>query len=119
VSTAENHEDAIDLLLHKSFDLIVVDMELPKNGCSEVFRFVRKRVEPRFLPFIFIATKEYAQWHLATYGGRALDGGPDLIKPFSIQDLEEAIISRIKRSKEMKRAMRRLRKHSNSSTKDE
>lgn len=99
VNTAINHEEAIESFLHDSSDVIVVDMELIGSGCHKLIKFVRNFEDTRVVPFVFITSEEHEQRLLESGEGVSLDGGPDLIKPFSIQALDRMIIDRIQRAK--------------------
>jgi diguanylate cyclase (GGDEF)-like protein len=94
-------------------DLIVCDITLPELDGYEVLRGLRQISETAAIPFIFLAAKtDRADMR------RGMNLGADdyLTKPFSVQELQEAIVARLAKQStiiqpyinEMKRAAEQL-----------
>ncbi|MEO0416019.1 MAG: response regulator transcription factor [Verrucomicrobiota bacterium] len=92
VTTTGDGQDAIDLALAQKFDLIVLDVMLPRVNGYEICRFLR--AEKIDTPIIFLTAKSEESDQLL---GLGLGADDYLAKPFSIKVLlarAEAILRR-------------------------
>jgi two-component system response regulator TctD len=86
VECAYDGEDADSRLRTERYDLVILDLALPKMDGEEVLRRLRKR-DPETPVLVLTATN--------TMAGRlgSLDGGADdyMVKPFEVEELEARI----------------------------
>ena len=83
--------EAYDLLLSESFDLLILDLNLPGMDGLELCRQIRDKIS---CPILFLTAKAEEQDRV----NGLLSGGDDyILKPFSLKELEARIISHLKR----------------------
>ena len=84
VSKAHNGKIALELAEDKQFDLIVLDLMIPKIDGMQVCRELRKKVKSRNIPVIILSAKGQASDRVA-----GLEAGVDdyMTKPFSPKEL--------------------------------
>lgn len=89
---ADNGKDAIQIALDKVPDLIICDVMMPDIDGYQVLQELRKVPATQAIPFIFISALNERQ-----YVRRGMIGGADdyLTKPFKLNELEQAIDSRL------------------------
>ena len=80
--------EAIERLSLRTFDLVVLDLNMPDNGGIEVLEFVRGQDKIRTLPIIIVTTRGDEESR-----GRALEAGATrfMTKPFA----PEAILGEV------------------------
>lgn len=93
VSVAENGEKAIELFEKDRFDLIVLDVMLPKIDGFEVARSIRKNDE--HIPIIFLTARSMTEDKIT---GLTIGGDDYIPKPFSMEELLLKIKIFLKRS---------------------
>jgi DNA-binding NtrC family response regulator len=86
VKTAVNGEEAISILENESFDLVLLDIEMPKMDGLEVLHYIKTRhidVRPIMLTGAdnLLALNECAQWGAFDY----------LPKPYNYHELMDSI----------------------------
>jgi DNA-binding response OmpR family regulator len=93
VEVAENGEIALDLFNRKKFDLILLDVMLPKIDGFQVAKTIRKNDE--HIPIIFLTARSMTEDRIA---GLTLGGDDYIPKPFSMEELLLKIKIFLKRS---------------------
>ncbi|MEZ4965846.1 MAG: response regulator [Saprospiraceae bacterium] len=90
VATAWNGEEALAMLdTHGSFDLILLDVMMPKMNGYEVCRRIRKKYLPSELPVIMVTAKNQVE---DLVQGLSLGANDYLVKPFN----KEELLARVK-----------------------
>jgi len=91
-------EQAVDALFETDYDVVLLDIKLPKMNGFEITKEVRKHLS---VPIIFITSLDGEQNVVRAF----LSGGDDYIrKPFSLNELKvrvEAIVKRVYGSREL------------------
>jgi len=82
VDTAENGEIAIEKFQQNNFDLIILDVMLPKIDGFQVAKFIRSRNEQ--VPIIFLTARSMTEDKIT---GLTLGGDDYIPKPFSMEEL--------------------------------
>lgn len=54
VILAADGEEALDAIHHKSIDLAILDVLMPKKTGSDVYRIVKSQQETRFIPVVLV-----------------------------------------------------------------
>jgi DNA-binding NarL/FixJ family response regulator len=95
VITAENGEEALELVEKYHPDLIVTDIVMPRMNGYELVRRVRQRPAFRLLPVILLTARTKTQERILGY-----QSGCDLYlpKPFELEELAAAIRNLLERS---------------------
>lgn len=93
VEVAENGEIALDLFDKNNFDLILLDVMLPKIDGFQVAKIIRKTNEQ--IPIIFLTARSMTEDRII---GLTLGGDDYIPKPFSMEELLLKIRIFIKRS---------------------
>jgi len=82
VESAEDGEIAIELFQKNNFDLIILDVMLPKVDGFQVAKFIRNRNEQ--VPIIFLTARSMTEDKIT---GLTLGGDDYIPKPFSMEEL--------------------------------
>lgn len=82
VTVAENGQTALELFKNNSFDLIVLDVMLPKVDGFQVAKTIRKSNEE--VPIIFLTARSMTEDKIM---GLTLGGDDYIPKPFSMEEL--------------------------------
>jgi DNA-binding response OmpR family regulator len=93
VQVAENGEIALELFNNNNFDLILLDVMLPKIDGFQVAKIIRKTNEQ--IPIIFLTARSMTEDRIL---GLTLGGDDYIPKPFSMEELLLKIRIFIKRS---------------------
>lgn len=93
VEVAENGETALELFAKNNFDLILLDVMLPKIDGFQVAKTIRKTNEQ--IPIIFLTARSMTEDRII---GLTLGGDDYIPKPFSMEELLLKIRIFIKRS---------------------
>jgi len=93
VQVAENGEIALELFNKNNFDLILLDVMLPKIDGFQVAKIIRKTNEQ--IPIIFLTARSMTEDRIL---GLTLGGDDYISKPFSMEELLLKIRIFIKRS---------------------
>ena len=92
---ARNGGEALPLLHHHAYDLIVTDLKMPEVDGPALYREVEQHGPHAVKRFIFITGNthlpEYSSFLKATKA-------PVLVKPFSLMDLRNAIVRALART---------------------
>lgn len=96
IDTATDGETALEKILYRSPDIIILDWMLPKLSGIELCRRIRKHKEHKNIPIIMLTAKGEEEDKL-----RGLETGADdyITKPFSINELVarvKAVLRRIR-----------------------
>lgn len=96
-TSAATAREAISILqANNNFNLILCDIMTPDGNGFDVLSFVRDNPKTASIPFIFLTAK--VQMRDIRLG--MVEGADDyLTKPFTIQDVEQSIKSRLNRTK--------------------
>ena len=93
IEEADNGEEAVRLLMQKPFDLVLLDMDLPKLSGGEVLKRVRENPASPHLKVIVLSGQGDGD-HLS---GTIFSGADDfLTKPFSIVQLRARVTSALR-----------------------
>jgi len=79
---AGSGEEAIELLDSEDFDLVLLDVILPKMSGFEVLEHIRKSKDPNELPVIIVSGKEKAE---DTVRGLELGANDYIVKPINMK----------------------------------
>ncbi len=93
VETAEDGEKAIELFKQNEFDLIILDVMLPKVDGFQVAKTIRAKNE--LIPIIFLTARSMTEDKIT---GLTLGGDDYIPKPFSMEELLLKIRIFLKRS---------------------
>lgn len=93
VETAEDGEKAIELFKQNEFDLIILDVMLPKVDGFQVAKTIR--VKNELIPIIFLTARSMTEDKIT---GLTLGGDDYIPKPFSMEELLLKIRIFLKRS---------------------
>lgn len=95
VTTTGDGETALDLGLRGEFDIILLDVLMPKISGLEICRKLRAAKSTRQIPVLFISAKGQESEIQA-----GLDAGADayIVKPFTAQDLSRTINANLRKS---------------------
>lgn len=93
IDSAHNGLDGLELLLTKQFDIIILDILLPKMNGWDVLQTIR--YSHKQVPILLLSDKNQVEWHI-----RALEAGADdyLARPFSFQEILARIKALIRRN---------------------
>src|SRR5574341_661660 len=91
VMTAESGEEALRLLLHRDFALVVLDVRMPGMDGFEVAELIRSRDQSRDMPILFLTA--YSKDEADIERGLALGAVDYLVKPISPDDLRAKVAS--------------------------
>jgi DNA-binding response OmpR family regulator len=102
VEVAHSVEDALDLISHQPWDLIVIDIMFPTRSGVDIAEFILGR--KMSLPFIFISAKNRAvfleEFKAAVAKYPALEKAEYIMKPFDLDFLIKKIRETITKHKE-------------------
>jgi len=84
--TADDGEQALEVVSQEPVDLLVTDINMPKMDGIELIRHVRQRHDARTLPILIITAKGEEQ---ARDQGLALGANAYVLKPLSARELAE------------------------------
>jgi PAS domain S-box-containing protein len=101
---AESGFDALRLLLHHEFALIILDVDMPALNGFETAALVREREKSRYTPIIFLTAVNKTEQHV--FKGYALGAVDYLTKPFVPEVLlakVTALVELHKKSEEVQR----------------
>jgi CheY-like chemotaxis protein len=84
VTTADNGEDALQIVRKESPDLIILDLMMPKMDGFEVCKRIRRNFQTAQIPIIMLTAKSDMADKIKGLGGGANDY---LIKPYSNEEL--------------------------------
>ena len=89
--TANNGYDVILALKNKSFDLLLLDLELPQLDGFETIEHIRKKLEYPIntIPVMAMINRDFSSDFNQTYKDEGFD--EIIVKPFSIDELDEKI----------------------------
>lgn len=88
VADASNGEDAFDLAKSEPFDLVLLDIMMPRVSGYEVFQRLRAHPATRAVKVVFLTAK--GQVDEVDYGF-ALGAEGYIVKPFSVKDLVQVV----------------------------
>lgn len=103
-SFASDGQEAIDLIASNDFDLILLDIMMPKINGYEVCRTIKKRDGSKDIPVIFLTAKADVD---AISEGFKVGGIDYIVKPFHANEL----LSRVKTHVELSVSRSALKKH--------
>ena len=88
IAVAENGEEALELLQKQEFDLVLLDVMMPKLDGYQVTKWLRGNQATRHMPVILL-TARVQEADIA----RGIAAGADdyVRKPFSTQELQERV----------------------------
>jgi len=96
VTTAENGEEALELVREAMPDIIVLDWMLPKVSGIEVCRQLKTRSETRGVPIIMLSARSEEVDRV-----RGLETGADdyVVKPYSVVELMARVRAQLRRTR--------------------
>jgi PAS domain S-box-containing protein len=101
---AEDGIEALRLLLHQDFALIILDVDMPKLNGFETAALVRQRERSRHTPIIFLTAINKAEQHV--FKGYSVGAVDYMTKPFVPEILRSKVIAFVelhKKTEEVKR----------------
>lgn len=99
VETCANGREALDLLEHKKFDLILSDILMPELTGTDLLNIVKEKNIHNDIPFIFISARTDPKDIRVSMGMGADDY---ITKPFLFEHLLLSVQSRLKRFEELR-----------------
>ena len=96
VITVESAEDALDRIAVESFDLLVLDWNLPKMTGLDLCRTLRKDPTLASMPVLFLTANASSQDMVEAFAGGADDY---VVKPFRAPELGARIFSLLRRAR--------------------
>src|SRR2546421_4029906 len=105
----ESGLDALRLLLHQEFALIILDVDMPIMNGFETAALIREREKSRHTPIIFLTAINKAEQHV--FKGYSLGAVDYLTKPFVPEVLRAKVIAFVelhKKTEEVKRQAKLL-----------
>jgi PAS domain S-box-containing protein len=105
----ESGIDALRLLLHNEFALIILDVDMPIMNGFETAALIREREKSRHTPIIFLTAINKAEQHV--FKGYSLGAVDYLTKPFVPEVLRAKVVAFVelhKKTEEVKRQARLL-----------
>src|SRR6476646_3358767 len=106
---ADSGIDALRLLLHNEFALIILDVDMPIMNGFETAALIRQREKSRHTPIIFLTAFNKAEQHV--FKGYSLGAVDYLTKPFVPEVLRAKVAAFVelhKKSEEVKRQAKLL-----------
>jgi len=106
---AESGIEALRLLLHQEFALILLDVDMPAINGFETAELVRQRERSRHTPIIFLTAVNKAEQHV--FKGYQLGAVDYLMKPFVPEVLRSKVVAFVelhKKTEEVKRQSKLL-----------
>jgi PAS domain S-box-containing protein len=106
---AESGIDALRLLLHHEFALILLDVDMPAINGFETAELIRQRERSRHTPIIFLTAVNKAEQHV--FKGYQLGAVDYLTKPFVPEVLRSKVVAFVelhKKTEEVKRQAKLL-----------
>src|SRR5439155_9174765 len=100
----ESGIDALRVLLHQEFALIILDVDMPRINGFETAHLIRQREKSRHTPIIFLTAVNKAEQHV--FKGYALGAVDYLTKPFVPEILRSKVVAFVelhKKTEEVKR----------------
>jgi two-component system OmpR family response regulator len=92
VDAARSGTEAVGILTHESYDLVILDIGLPGLDGFEVLKRIRRR--PDYVPVLVLTARDAIEDRV-----HGLDLGADdyLVKPFSLMELEARVRAVVRR----------------------
>ena len=84
--------EALKILPHKNFDLIMTDINMPDINGLELVKFVKSNADYKDIPLIIISTEGSEKDR-----ERGMNLGADEIKPFKPEQLQNLVTKYLKR----------------------
>lgn len=106
---AENGMEALRLLLHQEFAVILLDVDMPTINGFETAALIRQRDRSRHTPIIFLTAVNKAEQHV--FKGYSLGAVDYLTKPFVPEVLRAKVVAFVelhKKTEEVKRQAKLL-----------
>jgi PAS domain S-box-containing protein len=88
---AENGIEALRLLLHQEFALIILDVDMPRLNGFETAELIRQREKSRHTPIIFLTAINKAEQHV--FKGYSVGAVDYLTKPFVPEILRSKVVA--------------------------
>ncbi len=110
VVRAQDGVEALRLLLHREFALIILDVDMPKINGFETAELIRQREKSRHTPIIFLTAINKTEQHV--FKGYSVGAVDYLTKPFVPEILRSKVAAFVelhKKSEEVKRQTSLLR----------
>lgn len=107
VYAAENGAQALELLKNNPVDVVISDWNMPEMSGEELLYEIRKDEQTNSIPFIMMSSNDSRDFLITAI---QLGATQYIVKPFSVNELEEKIrasISMLNRRKERRYAMPR------------
>jgi DNA-binding response OmpR family regulator len=111
VVAARDGEQGLQLALSQPFDLIIVDVMLPKMDGWTVVRQLRSRPELTLVPVVFLTGLDSAADRIQAY---RLGGDDYLVKPFNPEELDLRVHKAMRRREEVLKLAGELRQREES-----
>ena len=96
VSWVQDGKEGLDLALKESFELIILDVMLPKVSGFEICGAIREKIQKEDGPFIIMLTAKSGEEDIIN--GLSLGADDYISKPFSVQELVLRVKAVLRRS---------------------
>ena len=100
VQTAWNSDKAIRLAEDEDFDLITLDVDLPRTSGFEICSRLKKNPRSRDTPIVFISGRPHEE---DVQRARELGAVDYIAKPFGVSDFTSRLLSHVRQVKEITR----------------
>lgn len=97
VDTAENGSIAQEKLAQRSYALCLIDLRMPGMGGKELYTFIKDKY-PELAKRVVFVTGDTSSLHAMDF--LQLTGRPNLVKPFSLDELRKVVAEEIRAASE-------------------
>ncbi len=102
VVTASDGVAALAVLGAQAVDLVLADIAMPRMNGYELYEALRRNPRWALIPFVFVSARALDS---DVRYGKQLGADDYLVKPFQLEDLLAIVAGRLRRARELTRAM--------------
>ncbi len=102
VVAAADGVEALTVLGAQAVDLILADVAMPRMNGYELYEVLRRNPQWALIPFVFVSARALDS---DVRYGKQLGADDYLVKPFQLEDLLAIVAGRLRRARELTRAM--------------
>lgn len=102
VVTASDGVEALAVLGAQAVDLVLADVAMPRMNGYELYEALRRNPQWALIPFVFVSARALDS---DVRYGKQLGADDYLVKPFQLEDLLAIVAGRLRRARELTRAV--------------